>query len=187
MLRISTSITSTLPVSLRYDAAGEFLSGQFPGSLPIRMRAVSGGGRGSISSDVAENTLRSRQATTPMIKNGADQRTQRGGTLPPGLYRCVYVATHPRFGECIRLLRDAAHLHVIHSPFASAPIPHGRGNDFFIHGRGHLGSDGCIVPLIPNERQRLNEAVRAHAGPVTLEVVGVNYMLPAEHFNGTRA
>ncbi len=60
------------------------------------------------------------------------------------------------------------------------PIAHGR-DGFFIHGRGTHGSDGCIVPMNPSERKKLNHAVRDHTGPVGLKVVHVGYVLPAEN------
>jgi len=172
---------------LEYNAAQELLSGAI-GQEHFHMPAVSGGSRGhkkASSPDAARRylhgqagTLSSRLATTrTMEKDG--EYVQRGGTLPPGHYTCHYVEHHQAFGECIRLSRraDAA---AIYSPFSPFPIPHGRGNDFFIHGAGPKGSDGCIVPANNIERLRLNKAVKAFSGTVVLQVTHVSYMLPAE-------
>jgi hypothetical protein len=59
-------------------------------------------------------------------------------------------------------------------------IPHYRGDDFFIHGRGELGSDGCIVPENKALRLILNQAVKEFHGKVYVHVVGTPYLLPAE-------
>jgi hypothetical protein len=173
---------------LDYDAARELLSGTI-GSEHFHMMAYSGGSRGhkaGVKPKLASQylhgqagTLSSHLATTPEIKDAHGNYVQRGGTLPPGHYRCHYVAHHKTFHECIQLLRSADAL-AIHSPFSPHPIPHGRGNDFFIHGAGPKGSDGCIVPANEAERRRLNLAVKHFPGRVVLLVKNVSYMLPAE-------
>ena len=171
---------------LEYDAARELLIGTI-GNERFQLIAYSGGSRGHkpVAPPVAAkylhaqaNTLMSRLATTPTMKKGAEF-VQRGGTLPPGHYICRYLAEHHSFGQCIQLLRTSDAV-AIHSPFSPHPIPHGRGNDFFIHGAGPKGSDGCIVPANNAERVRLNKAVKAYSGKVVLRVTHVSYMLPAE-------
>jgi hypothetical protein len=107
--------------------------------------------------------------------------------LPPGLYACRYVAAHPTYHECVRLFRDPEKGRFISSPLASHPIPHNRDDDFFIHGRGDLGSNGCIVPDVPAQRLLLTHAIRNYPGLVTLEVRHVSYALPAERFDGLSA
>lgn len=172
---------------LEYNAAQERLTGIIAGA-GFNVIAYSGGSRGHKANvnvksaakylHAQADTLLSRLATTRTIeKNG--EYMQRGGTLPPGHYTCQYHAAHPTFGECIQLLR-AADAVAIQSPFSPFPIPHGRGNDFFIHGRGPKGSDGCIIPALETERKRLNAAVKAFRGKVILRVTHVSYMLPAE-------
>ena len=174
---------------LEYDAARELLTGSVGSARPFHVIAYSGGGRGHRTDVDAiraarylhaqAGTLSSRLANTPEIKTKAGAYVQRGGTLPPGHYTCHYRAHHLTFGECIQLLRTADAM-AIHSPFSPHPIPHGRGDDFFIHGAGPKGSDGCIVPANDAERRRLNQAVKAFSGTVILLVKRVSYQLPAE-------
>jgi hypothetical protein len=173
---------------LCYDAAAEHLSGMV-GREHFRMTAYSGGSRGhktGVQSALAKKylydqgtRLSSRFATTAEVKDAHGNYKQRGGTLPPGHYYCHYVAHHHTFGECIQLMM-ADDARAINSPFSPHPILHGRGNDFFIHGSGPKGSDGCIVPAIDAERRRLNHAVKEFQGNVVLLVKNVSYMLPAE-------
>ena len=176
-----------IPIAhLVYDAAGRRLTGSV-GALTFNMFAESGGGRGSMKPAVWETSSRSHMATTPEIKNRHGTTIQRGGTLPAGVYACEHVPHHPKFRECIRLYRDRETGQYISSPFASQHIAHHRHDDFFIHGRGDLGSDGCIVPLVPAQRMLLTHAIRNFAGLVQLTVRGVGYVLPAERFDGLRA
>jgi hypothetical protein len=58
-----------------------------------------------------------------------------GGPIPMGTYAVGVPFKHPRLGLAARLI--PAHKSTLMD----------RGNDFFIHGRGPHGSDGCIVPL----------------------------------------
>jgi len=98
------------------------------GGRPLSMRALSGGGGGS-----------TRKATDPFAVNNpvtTDQAAQRskgirGGPIPPGEYTILVPAKSPAG-------------HVI-----AALIPRYKTerSGFQIHGRGPLGSDGCIVPL----------------------------------------
>lgn len=174
--------------ALTYDAATEILSGTI-GHSAFRMKAYSGGSRGhrsgvkpKLAARYLHNEserLSSRMATTVEVKDAAGEYKQRGGTLPPGHYTCQYIPHHHAFGECIRLLRcpDAR---AIQTPFYPHPIPHGRGNDFFIHGSGPKGSDGCIVLAVGAERHRLNQAIKNFPGTVLLEVKNVSYLLPPE-------
>jgi hypothetical protein len=169
-----------LPAILTYDAADEILRGNI-GSVFFILQAVSGGGRGSTVPGVASQTLESHSATTKTVKHQG-QYIQRGGTLPPGQYRCEYLHNHPPFGECVRL-HALPSAHAIHTPLASMPIFHGRGG-FYIHGRGVHGSDGCVVPLHHHERIKLNHAIRDCSGGVILRVVNVTFPLPAENVKG---
>jgi len=182
------SVIAASVANLTYDAVSEVLSGNI-GRYSFRMTAYSGGSRGhraGVKSALADkylhnqaDTLSSRLATTSEVKDSQGRYKRRGGTLPPGHYVCHYLAHHHAFGECIRLLRSAD-ARAISTPFYPHPILHGRENDFFIHGSGPKGSDGCIVPAIRAERFRLNKAVKQFAGSVILEVKNVSYQLPPE-------
>jgi hypothetical protein len=176
---------------LVYDAAAGMLTGTIGQEPRFVMKAYSGGSRGhnpGVNRKLAAaylydsaNRVSSHFANTPEIKDARGNYKQRGGTLPAGHYKCHYLEHHPPFGECIRLLRMADAM-AIHSPFSPHPIPHGRGNDFYIHGHGPKGSDGCIVPESNDERLRLNQAVKqfSDSGRVVLLVKNVSYLLPAE-------
>ena len=174
---------------LTYDAQKELLQGTIGTGLPFNMTAYSGGSRGH--SGVTEQQAKlylhsqtaspwSRFANTPTVGHGTSNSPykQRGGTLPPGHYSCTYIANHPPFGECIYLKRDAdTHLHY---PTSSGVSLDNRGDDFYIHGHGPKGSDGCIVPANNAERLRLNKAIKNFHGQVILLVKNVAYVLPAE-------
>ncbi len=176
-----------IPIAqLLYNADSRQLGGKI-GRQAFSMLAESGGGRGSTQASTWESSLRSHMATTREIKDRHGKTIRRGGTLPPGLYTCQYVQSHPKYHECVRLYRDPTAGTRIRSPFASAPIAHHRDDDFFIHGRGDLGSNGCIVPLVPAQRMLLTHAIRNFGGLVQLTVKGVGYMLPAERFDGLNA
>jgi hypothetical protein len=175
---------TTNVAELTYDAVSRCLSGAI-GTASFSMLAESGGGRGR-TKGVADTSPMSHLATTKQ-HIGADPKhpVRRGGTLPPGKYTCVYVGDHPKFHECIRLNMHSK-TRVIRSPFASQPIVHHRDH-FYIHGRGALGSDGCLVPLDIPERLRLTHAIKNFKGTVILTVTGVGYLLPAENFLGMRS
>ncbi len=163
-------------MALTYDIAKELLYGKV-GKHRFHMRAFSGGGRGKKAKyGPGEQTLTSRLSTTI----ADDDHGVRGGPLPPGEYLCTYVAHHSKFHECIHLKTTLSSRYIA-SPVARFPIWHGRpkDGDFYVHGRGKLGSDGCIVPEIEAERLRLNRAVKQNSG-TKLTVVHASYMLPAE-------
>jgi len=172
---------------LTYDAAQELLWGTV-GREHFHVKAFSGGSRGhkaNVSSKLAaeyhhsESTkLSSRFANTPEVKKDGHYK-QRGGTLPAGHYACRYIAHHHSFGECVQLLM-LSDARAIHSPFSPRPIPHYRHDDFFVHGAGPKGSDGCIVPQSNLVRRRLNRAIKDFHGKVILVVKNVAYQLPAE-------
>ena len=174
--------------TLVFNAAAEILSGLI-GTVRFHDIAHSGGSRGhkTTSAEKAKRYLHAswrneslgRLATTPEIYDKkTDTYQQRGGTLPPGHYRCIYVTNHSAFHDCIFLDpgRDA---HAIISPFARHAIVHHRGG-FYIHGHGPKGSDGCIVLANELRRRALNLAIRDFPGKVILSVTNVSYMLPAE-------
>lgn len=169
--------------TLTYDAATSLLYGAIPGFKSFHMFAESGGGRGR-TEGAAQNDIYSHLATTRTVKTVKHNYIQRGGTLPPGDYKCTYWANHKTFKECVQLITQE-NAKRIFSPFAIHAIVHCRKlDDFFIHGRGKLGSDGCIVPYNRAERLRLARAIRDYDGDVIITVKHVGYMLPAENVNG---
>lgn len=174
--------------TLVFNAAAEILSGQIA-TVRFHELAHSGGSRGhkATCAEKAKRYLHAswrneslgRLAATPEIY---DQKTdtyqQRGGTIPPGHYRCTYVANRSVLHDCIFLDpgRDA---HAIFPPFACHAIVHHRGG-FYIHGHGPKCSDGCIVLANELRRRALNWASRKFPGKVILCGTTVSYMLPAE-------
>jgi hypothetical protein len=180
--------------NLTYNALSQILYGSI-GKAAFNIPAYSGGSRGhsTVSASKAEadakaylyseaDSMFSYFANTPTIGHGtkANPYRQRGGTLPPGHYTCVYKANHPPFGECVWLQRGAdTHMHF---PTLCGANFDNRGNDFYIHGSGPKGSDGCIVIRDKDERHRLNRAIRdfSQSGSVILLVKNVGYLLPAE-------
>ena len=163
-------------MALTYDIANELLSGNV-GKHKFYTRAFSGGGRGRKPKyGSGEDTLRSHLSTT--VAN--EENGLRGGPLPPGDYVCTYVAHHHIFHECIHL-RITNSARYINSAFARFPIWHGRpqDGDFYIHGRGKKGSDGCIVPALPSELHRLTRSIK-EASETKLTVINASYELPAE-------
>jgi len=181
--------TSVATAELLYDAKLENLSGTI-GDEQFDITAYSGGSRGhSVTSKALANqylhsdasSMFSHFANTVTVGHGTAKSPyrQRGGTLPPGHYTCKYLKNHPPFGECIFLERGAdTHIHYWSATGVSLD---NRGNDFFIHGHGPKGSDGCIVPEKNADRLRLNKAIKDFApGTVTLKVKNVAFLLPAE-------
>ena len=175
--------------TLTFNAKREILDGLIGTELSFYLEAYSGGSRGHSNVNPAtaknylhsqENSMYSRFANTQTVGSGSTSNPykQRGGTLPPGHYSCVYVANHPHFHQCIKLNRDADTY--IRYPTASGVSLNTRGDDFFIHASGPKGSDGCIVVMDNQERHRLNLAVKNFDGKVILLVKDVAYLLPAE-------
>lgn len=146
---------------IRYDSARELL-GLPDGSA---WHAVSGGGRGQrlVTRDAKGRVLRRR-----VLADGGERDwtvkasdTTRGGPLPPGLYLVHPPAVHPRLGPACFL-----------EPYPGNTM-RGR-DDFWIHGPGRRGSDGCIVPLPAlGERRGIHRLLRRLRclAPTTLQVV----------------
>lgn len=143
---------------LTYDIQSQRLSGTV-GNQRFDMVAVSGGGRGSKIRPEGQETLRSWSVGT---KEDAT-RGDRGGPIPPGFYICRHLQNHPPFGECIFLEQTLTSLLVL-TPGSPLGVEVQQRDGFYVHGRGPKGSDGCIVPLVETERQRLNHAVAANPG-----------------------
>lgn len=153
---------------LTYSIAQETLQGSI-GQESFYMRAWSGGGRGRTGSG-AEHSYDSYDVFRK------EKGNVRGGPLPPGLYICRFQLHHPKFHRCIYLeptitamfqVDSQAHVHVYDR------------DGFYIHGRGPVGSMGCIVPENEADRQRLNEAVKNATTTVLLKVADVGMPFPA--------
>jgi hypothetical protein len=121
------------------------------GGRPVHIRALSGGGGGSTKS--ASDPFAVNNPTVTEQKENR-RRQLRGGPIPVGTY-------------------------VVHPPaawsggsIAAVLTPRYRTNrdGFLIHGRGPLGSDGCIVPLDQAEFTDLMNRLRRDGGGL-LEVV----------------
>lgn len=121
-----TSMTGelTLIENLTYNIVEERLRGHF-GGICIDCSAGSGGRAGTKTKD-AGNWYLQNNALATHVHYGAHQF----GPLPQGYY---YMSLHEKHSHMIRL-----------EPFPSN-IMYGRGG-FLIHGRGKIGSHGCIVP-----------------------------------------
>lgn len=108
------------------------------------IKAFSGGGRGSIAGrdDHSEATFDYR------VKEISKSFGQRGGPIPPGVYTVQRSEKNPTLGISNKLVSQTAHLKTKTRGYS---FPGG----FYIHGTGRLGSDGCIVPAVPQERMAL--------------------------------
>lgn len=108
-------------------------------------RCVSGGGRGAerLVRDAAGRVRRRRVLEGGGTRDWSVKAGEavRGGPLPPGRYRVHRPICHPRLGPAA-FLEPAAENDML-----------GR-DDFWIHGPGPHGSDGCIVPVPDGRRGR---------------------------------
>lgn len=134
--------------------------------------AVSGGGRGQKLDGhrlpYGKDNARLLQSVSHRIKKD-ETKGVRGGPIPPGLYRIHKPSNHPN-------LKRSAFL----EPAPSNRM-YGRG-EFFIHGSGGKGSDGCIIPGTSSVfpvLDLLDELYSAYAGRIYLKVVSGERALPA--------
>jgi hypothetical protein len=108
-------------------------------------RVVSGGARGR---EVVTRDPKGRVRCIRHLADGGSRDwkvkavgTVRGGPIPPGRYTVHPPMRHPRLGPACFL--------------DPAPENDMRGrDDFWIHGPGPRGSDGCLVPLPGGRRGR---------------------------------
>lgn len=155
---------------LTYSIATEFLRGTI-GSEKFAMRAWSGGRRGATRGG-AEFT----PASYDVFRKEDHDKGVHGGPIPPGFYICRYVPKHRKFRECVFLQQTILSLFQVD---AKANIRFYDRDDFFVHGRGPHGSDGCIVPESEGDRLRLNRAIRDAKVTILLQVVDPGMPLPA--------
>jgi hypothetical protein len=153
---------------LYYLIAMEWLYGSV-NNENFSMHAWSGGRRGSTTPGVAEHSILSYDVFRKE-KPGVN-----GGPLPPGLYICHYTTNGPG-GKSIRLEPTMAALFQVDQGLTVHWYHRG---GFYIHGRGPIGSEGCIVPENEADRQRLNNAIKSCAETVMLRVQDPGMPLPA--------
>jgi hypothetical protein len=122
---------------LIYNIADESLRGRL-GGVVVNCHAVSGGRAGSKTKDAA-NPLLANNALATHVHAGAHVF----GPLPQGFY---FMDPHKHDAHMVRL-----------EPFPSNHM-FGRGG-FLIHGRGKIGSHGCIVPSDFGDVLRVCKAV----------------------------
>lgn len=147
---------------LTYDIAQENLRGEVGGTT-INLRAVSGGGRGST---VNPSGTPGQVGVASWDTKRKAKGKSRGGPLPPGMYIVQKPAKHPHLGRSAFLVQTLTA--ILHVDPVSAALSVTDRSGFFIHGRGKLGSDGCIVPI--QGFDRLMTLLDKHA-PVLLDVV----------------
>jgi hypothetical protein len=164
---------------LSYSIARELLEGEV-GNDRFVMRAVSGGGRGRKGGGAEHNWV--SYNVFRKEKDGPAGHTH-GGPLPPGIYICKYVANHATFHECIYLQPTITAMFEVD---ARANVHFYNRDQFYIHGHGPHGSDGCIVPAMNSERIRLNKAIKNADGAVMLKVSELGMPLPAARETKTR-
>ena len=160
---------------LTYSIAREWLQGSV-GSESFSTRAWSGGRRGSTTPGAAQHSFDSYNVFRK------EQNGVNGGPLPPGLYICHYATDGPG-GESIRLDQTVASLFQID---AQAHVRFYERSGMYIHGRGPIGSQGCIVLENDAERHRLNKAIKNCPGTVMLKVSDLGMPMPAARETGTR-
>ncbi len=119
-----------MSASLTFYISEGLLTGLAAGHM-IHLRAMSGGGGGSTKHGGDADT------DNPASTGVKETATRRGGPLPVGKYKIHAPSRRAHLGLCAQL-----------DPYDKEQAAHmfGRGG-FFIHGRGPLGSDGCIVPM----------------------------------------
>ena len=153
-----------------YSIATEMLRGRV-GNEEFIVRAWSGGRRGAKGSGAESSS-----ASYDVFRKEQHDKGVHGGPIPPGIYLCRYVASHPKFHECIFLEQTLTSLIRVDM---NAKIRLYDRDGFYIHGRGPHGSDGCIVPDNEAVRFQLNKAVKNSRGTVMLRVTDLGMPLPA--------
>ena len=138
-----------MQANLTYSIFEGVLTGTAAGRA-LNISALSGGGGGSTRhrpTTAANNPY--MEAFKTVGKAGAKGHVH-GGPIPPGKYTIKKPGHHPHLGLSAELVH----------PYWK---PMGR-DGFYIHGRGHHGSDGCIVPLNPHEFHDLMVALTLSNG-----------------------
>jgi hypothetical protein len=114
----------------------------------VSISAVSGGGGGS---KVHPPNAAMNNPYMYSLKEVKGRAGLRGGPIPLGRFKIATPAPHGHLGLAARLTPET-------------PMPNHRGG-FFIHGRGPLGSDGCIVPMAAHDFQKIMQGLKlTHGG-----------------------
>lgn len=139
-----------------YYVWSETLVGNLEGTS-FCIRAVSGGGRGRTEGE-AEKSFAS---FSPHV--ATDNETgRRGGALPPGLWRIELPSQYRG-----NMAKPAAKLTPVSNQVSDYATREYSAAPFLIHGRGKLGSDGCLV-IEKTERKLLLDAVEKAGGATIL-------------------
>lgn len=128
----------------------------------VHIIALSGGGGGSTKNRTVSSMNNPYMEGLKTIGNG--KQHTHGGPIPPDSYIVDTPSHHPHLGLSARL------------ESVSGKKPMGR-DGFYIHGRGPHGSDGCIVPLDPNQFKNLMDG---------LTTTGGGRLIVAETMDGSR-
>lgn len=142
-----------MSAQLTFYIADGILTGTAGGHL-VHIRAVSGGGGGSTrhpgNADMDNPGSQAVQTK--------DHKTHRGGPIPVGRYRIGTPARHAHLGLSSRL-----------DPWDHDQAQHMYGRSgFYIHGRGPLGSDGCVVPM-ESFHELMAWLAKDHGGALVVE------------------
>jgi hypothetical protein len=123
-----------MSASLTYYISQGLLTGLADGHM-VNIHAMSGGGGGSTKNPDGNADTNNPSAESLQEKQG--KGGHRGGPLPSGRYKIGTPIHRPHLGLSAEL-----------EPYDKEQASHMYGRSgFFIHGRGPLGSDGCIVPM----------------------------------------
>ena len=143
--------------NLTYYIFEGVLAGTVNGKF-VHIFTYSGGGSGyNPAHHQAANFARDNQATNNPYRTGQatnEAKSIRGGPIPGGRY--IIKKPVKWHGS------KAARLEPL-SPMTFFKRT-GRSGGFLIHGRGPMGSDGCLVPVNPSEFQRLMEGLEKDDG-----------------------
>jgi hypothetical protein len=137
------------------------------------VKAVSGGGRGQRTGSTAyAHGINQSRLFASLSEREKHVGAHRGGPIPKGLYKVDAPRSHnfAASDETPRMVR-ACKL----NPTGQAQ--YGRDN-FFIHGQGEQGSDGCIVPLYGQVHMIFDLVSRNKGGWLVVETTerqGVDY------------
>lgn len=144
---------------LTYYIREAILEGIVAGEF-IQILAVSGGGAGKTDRNYASNLPPEEpyfnNPTYTGIRKSSNEGI-RGGPLPT--YH--YIIGKPEHNKAILTPTQNMLTPVSGATFKTET---GRDGGFQIHGRGAIGSDGCIVPLVPAEFHRLMEGLKKDGG-----------------------
>ncbi len=151
--------TAVGKAKLTYYIREAILEGIVSGEF-IQIVAVSGGGSGKTDNKYTTNLPPEEPYFNNPTYTGVRKSQSegiRGGPLPAYLY----IISKPERNRAILTPTKNRHTAVSGATFK---METGRDGGFQIHGRGAVGSDGCIVPLVPDEFHQLMERLRKDGG-----------------------